>query len=331
MTRRPHRPAAPVDLTHVHKGLHLRYGRVHRPRTTTRPFSSLKPSTSRFHLQSNTAINIQHFPALTPVKANAHPNSQTTTRAICSKQPVLASDMATDNTPQRRKMFDGERERELWLPGDGPGDSDLDLVKSSVDRVGGHPTWRIYANDIPGGIVEGGQKPPTRVYLDDKACFDIIQSRAFSGHSKGRNWPFDFTQHGGIRATRPNRGRPALLSDGITIGTCTKPSGTYFFWGADGDPSKKKKHRATSANLDDVEIESPRSPGPMDILRQDDANYAAAFAAVGDDDAMAIDDGVEGGELLLTVILPSNRWSRGISFNPIIICTSMPRERQKSL
>ena len=60
--------------------------------------------------------------------------------------------MATENTPQRRKMFDGERERELWLPVDGPGDSDLDLVKSSLDRVGGHPTWRIYASDIPGGL-----------------------------------------------------------------------------------------------------------------------------------------------------------------------------------
>ncbi|KAF2104366.1 hypothetical protein NA57DRAFT_51196 [Rhizodiscina lignyota] len=212
--------------------------------------------------------------------------------------------MATGSASKRRQMFDGERMRELWLPGDGPGDSDLDLVANSLSRPGGHPTWRIYASDIPGGIKMGGQMPPARVLLDDKACYDIIASRSFSGHYKGKAWPFDFTQHGGIRAQRPNRGRQAFLSDGVTTATCIKSSsgGAYYFWGENGDPSVKKKRNPNNTSLDpdgedDDVPESPRSPNPMDILRQDDANYRAAMSALagGGGESMAVGDFAEDG------------------------------------
>lgn len=132
------------------------------------------------------------------------------------------------------KAFDGERLRDLWKPGDGPGDGDVDLVSDGYTRQGGHPTWKIFASDLPEGVQRTGHNPPIRVYLDDKTCYEVVTSGEFSGNLMGRSWPYDFTATGTVRVNRPNRGRPALLENG-EVATIRKFRGIYRFSGATDD------------------------------------------------------------------------------------------------
>lgn len=170
--------------------------------------------------------------------------------------PTQERTMLNDGSSAPLQMFDGERLRDVWVPGDGPGDGDVDLVRTGQTRKGGHPTWKIYATDVPEGVESSIEYPPRRVYLDDKACYDLLSSNAFSGNQMGKCWPYDFTQVGKVRATRPNRGRPARLENG-EIATSYRPTGAYYFSGEADRPNENEEHDSPP------ERQSSLGPDPM--------------------------------------------------------------------
>jgi hypothetical protein len=49
-----------------------------------------------------------------------------------------------------------------------------------LTTVNGHPTWKLYCGDVPNSIVIGKKEPPHFVYLDDRACHDVLASHAYS-------------------------------------------------------------------------------------------------------------------------------------------------------
>jgi hypothetical protein len=208
--------------------------------------------------------------------------------------------MASSPAPKPAQMFDGYVMRDLWSVGDGGGDRDKDLVAASIMRANGHPTWKLYCGELT-----SKHSTPKYVYLDDKACYDVIASGWFTGTTKGEAWPFDFGKHGMIRASRPNRGRPAFIEDkhGETVVASARKHGgrdpakdLYFFWGAGGDPNKteadKKADRERKRRLGFEETEETvkrmrleveeaarareESPGPMDLVRAHDARITEA-------------------------------------------------------
>lgn len=187
--------------------------------------------------------------------------------------------MAPTPARDRLQMFDGERLREIWVPSDGPGDGEVDLVTSGHTRTGGHPTWKIFASDLENGVQRASNRPPMRVYLDDKACYEVLSSGLFSANQLGKCWPYDFTQVGKLRATRPNRGRAACLDDG-KIATSFRSNKIYYFKGASSELSKKRK--ATHIDNDDHDQDEIRadvgtaSPISLAIERMDEDNNAHA-------------------------------------------------------
>jgi hypothetical protein len=108
---------------------------------------------------------------------------------------------------------DGKRERVLWTEGDGNGDSNKELVTRTLTTVKGHPTWKMYCGEPTDAIIRGENEPPRYVYLDDKAAYDVLNSRIYTKLELKTFWPYDFDNTGNIRTKRPNRGNPAYLDD----------------------------------------------------------------------------------------------------------------------
>jgi hypothetical protein len=140
-------------------------------------------------------------------------------------------------------VFDGKRMRVLWTDGDGDGDSNKNFVTRSKTTVRGHPTWKIYMGKVP-RILRGRSEPPKYVYLDDRACYAIYSSRAYGEKDLSAFWPYDFDYMGYIRASRPNRGRPAysdrtcsVFAKGPLRGSKTEE---YEFRGCPETPGQRK-------------------------------------------------------------------------------------------
>jgi len=167
------------------------------------------------------------------------------------------------NASSRATMFDGKSNREIWQAGDGNGDPDPDTVKKALSRKYGHPNWKIFSGTV-GDIVKGVNEPPYRVYLDDKAAYDISNLEAYSADDRVSLWPFDFAgKTGFIRTNRPNRGRPAYLVDGKTIACKKKGAGWYFFCGEGGETQT----RTNDTLIPSTEAELTASPpGQSKIL-----------------------------------------------------------------
>ncbi len=141
----------------------------------------------------------------------------------------------------RPTMFDGKTQRQIWQPGDGNGDANVDILETAQARnnTRGHPTWRIF-NGTVGAFIRGVKEPPLRCYLDDKAAFNIIRSNAYTNVEKHRYWPFDFAVNGLMRSGRKNRGRPAYEPGSQNVIASTdgqKRTGPYYFYGAAGPPT----------------------------------------------------------------------------------------------
>jgi hypothetical protein len=141
------------------------------------------------------------------------------------------------------KVFDRKRMRVLWTDGDGDGDSNKDFVTRPKTTVRGHPTWKIYMGNVP-RILRGRSEPPKYVYLDDRACYAIYSSRAYGVKDLSAFWPYDFDYMGYIRASRPNRGRPAysdrtcsVFAKGPLRGSKTEE---YEFCGCPETPGQRK-------------------------------------------------------------------------------------------
>ncbi|KAI4686024.1 uncharacterized protein J4E88_003861 [Alternaria novae-zelandiae] len=114
-------------------------------------------------------------------------------------------------------VSDGKRMRILWRDGDGNGDSNKAFVMRSKTTVRGHPTWKMYMAKVPRPVIYGRQEPPRYVYLDDKACYAVYNSQTYTAKELSTFWPYDFDNLGNIKASRPNRGRPAYLENSTTV------------------------------------------------------------------------------------------------------------------
>lgn len=105
---------------------------------------------------------------------------------------------------------DGKRMRVVWRPGDGDGEAAPHLIERAKNTIKGHPTWKIFMEDIKLPIDRNSDEaPPRYVYLDDKACHTIWASGAYGGLEMKEFWPLDYNFNGFIKTGRPNRGRPA--------------------------------------------------------------------------------------------------------------------------
>jgi hypothetical protein len=108
---------------------------------------------------------------------------------------------------------DGKRERVLWTEGDSNGDSNKELINRTLSTMKGHPTWKIYCGEPTDAIICGKNEPPRYVYLDDRAAYDVLNSRIYTKLELKTFWPFDFDSTGNIRTKRLNRGNPAYADD----------------------------------------------------------------------------------------------------------------------
>ncbi|KAF2178383.1 hypothetical protein K469DRAFT_754666 [Zopfia rhizophila CBS 207.26] len=77
--------------------------------------------------------------------------------------------------------------------------------------------WKVFTGDFPLPIERGSKTELLHyVYLDDKACFAVFSSEAYS-HSEIRTyWPWDFNHQGHIKQGRKNRGRAVYNDDSCT-------------------------------------------------------------------------------------------------------------------
>jgi hypothetical protein len=121
--------------------------------------------------------------------------------------------MATAPGEASTMVFDGKRMRIQWARGHGEGNSNKSLIDRCKTTVRGHPTWKMYCDDVLGPIILDKNEPPRYVYLDDKTCYTVISCQLYTKKELNRYWPFDFDVQGNIQMKRPNRGRPAYVDD----------------------------------------------------------------------------------------------------------------------
>lgn len=143
------------------------------------------------------------------------------------------SDEEIHNVPEM--VSDGKRMRKVWRPGDGDGDSSEHVIERTMNTVKGHPTWKIYIDEVKLPIVRGSEdEPPHYVYLDDRACYAIYCSGAYNQEELREFWPWDFNHQANIKQGRMNRGHPAYLDDSNTEyakGQLRRKGQWYTFYG----------------------------------------------------------------------------------------------------
>lgn len=158
--------------------------------------------------------------------------------------------------PVRPMMWDGKVERAIWRPGDGNGDPNVELFEKSQYLGRGHPTWKLFAGDVPEDITIGENEPPRYVYLDDKAAYAILNSSAYTNREKQLYWGMDYNNSGRMKRGRPNRGRPAYKDDNqTTFASATQPGRfpDYVFTGETAEsraPTTRKKKTKAEATAD---------------------------------------------------------------------------------
>jgi len=170
-------------------------------------------------------------------------------------------------------LSDGKRMRSIWRPSDGNGEPSRHLVERSITTLKGHPTWKLFIDDIELPILRGSaNEPPHYVYLGDKACYTIWCTALYTKDEMREFWPFDFDNLGNVKTGRKNRGGPAYSDEDETIFAKTPLRGKkkwYEFLGApeevtDYAPIRpKKKTRA--------EIEVEKEYAERDRIERDDS------------------------------------------------------------
>ena len=173
----------------------------------------------------------------------------------------------------RQFASDGQRARAIWRAGDGDGDGEPYHIERIKHTKHGHPTWMFYIENTTTPIVRGSEEePPHYVYLDDRACFDIWSSNAYTGQERCEFWPFDFDKQGNVRSGRPNRGNPSYADEAnkkYNVGKVRIKAKTYTFSGAPQvTPSKPtasiwKSNEGTDNLAPYIVAFSSRGPNPV--------------------------------------------------------------------
>jgi hypothetical protein len=122
--------------------------------------------------------------------------------------------MAASQSVKPTLLSDGKRMRLIWRPGDGNGEPSRHFVERSTKTLKGHPTWKLFMEEIKLPILRGSvNEPPHYTYLDDKACYTIWCTLLYTQDELREFWPFDFDNQGNVKTGRKNRGRPAYSND----------------------------------------------------------------------------------------------------------------------
>ncbi|KAF2744621.1 hypothetical protein M011DRAFT_460661 [Sporormia fimetaria CBS 119925] len=156
------------------------------------------------------------YPEPSEPEVEEHPEDEE--RPAYKKHPEYEEHLEEEERPEDEErpelMSDGKRMRTVWQPSDGDGDSSSAVLERSLSLVRGHPTWKLFMDEISLPIVRGtDEEPPHYVYLDDRACYAIYCSNAYTHEEMRKFWPFDYNHQGHIKQGRPNRGNPAYLDD----------------------------------------------------------------------------------------------------------------------
>ncbi|OCL13788.1 hypothetical protein AOQ84DRAFT_385149 [Glonium stellatum] len=176
--------------------------------------------------------------------------------------------------PVRPMMWDGKVERAIWRPSDGNGDPNVELFEKSQYLGRGHPTWKLFAGNVPKSITLGENEPPRYVYLDDKAAYAIFSSSAYTNREKQLYWGMDFNNSGRMKRGRPNRGRPAYKDDDLTtFASVTQPGKypDYIFTGETAEsraPASRKQKTKAEATADMIKqyVEKQKALGlPVEL------------------------------------------------------------------
>ncbi|KAJ4360560.1 uncharacterized protein N0V89_001125 [Didymosphaeria variabile] len=132
---------------------------------------------------------------------------------LATRSPA-PSTTASGSEPEM--ISDGKYMRAVWRPKHGDGDPAPHVIDRSKTTVRGHPTWKIFVDDIVQPIVRGNnEEPPRYVYLDDHACHVVWKSRQYTDTELKTYWAFDFDHQGNIKTGRPNRGRSAWTDSDV--------------------------------------------------------------------------------------------------------------------
>lgn len=135
-----------------------------------------------------------------------------------SPPPTLSTTVPGSEAHIPALISDGKRMRTIWRPEHGDGEYVPHIVERSKTTLCGHPTWKLFVNDIVQPFIRGSkQEPPHCVYLDDEACYIVWKSRQYTNTELKTFWPFDFDHQGNIKTGRPNRGRPAWVDSDMPV------------------------------------------------------------------------------------------------------------------
>ena len=155
-------------------------------------------------------------------------------------------------------ITDGKRMRSVWRPGDGDGDGTVHVIERNMTTLKGHPTWRIFIEDIPEPIARGENEPPRYVYLDDATTYVVWKSGQYTNAELKTYWPFDFDHQGNIKTGRPNRGRPAWVAGDVLQIAKGKLRGKNKLYEFSGAPEMMdyKPLRPTGKTKMELEVEA---------------------------------------------------------------------------
>jgi hypothetical protein len=168
--------------------------------------------------------------------------------------------MANPSSENPTMLSDGKRTRPVWRPGDGNGDPSRHTIERTIGQMKGHPTWKLFMGEVEIPIIiDTLSEPPHYVYLDDKACYTIWCTKAYTNEELREFWPFDFDHQGNISTARKQRGRPAYSDEEETrfAKVPLRYKGkSYEFFGAPEvtDYAPRKPRKKTKAEME-VEAE----------------------------------------------------------------------------
>lgn len=174
-------------------------------------------------------------------------------------------DAAPSQTPGKHQYFYRDSKavrREIWQPHHGDGLRDGELRGSIHHKE----RFRFFQHDI-GDFVRGVSWPPKYVLLDDKALWDIYNSKAIFKKERYRFWFHDFNSQGNVRLDRVNCGRHVLLpvaDGGEFVNLKDKRGPREVAWVVGGDRSNTKHYLLTGERNQyrAVEFAAPAQPLP---------------------------------------------------------------------
>ncbi|KAK7182653.1 hypothetical protein PSPO01_11234 [Paraphaeosphaeria sporulosa] len=176
--------------------------------------------------------------------------------AAATSSPALSNPVSGSESNIPTMLSDGKRMRAIWRPEHGDGEHVPHIVERTKSTLRGHPTWKLFVDDITQPIVRGSQEePPRHMYLDDEACHVVWKSQQYTDTELKTYWPFDFDHQGNIKTGRPNRGRPAWVDTDIPVYAKGKLRGKNKWYEFSGEPETTEYRPVRPASKSKIELQ----------------------------------------------------------------------------